>query len=315
MTPSFAFPALLLAAFAPAAPPPAPSPPFAERPAVAIGEKSTVFRFSRLRSGAIKRGREWEVQDFASGFFNPNPAPIVVTMTATSDDPRFVFANGRTGTFAKTYVLAPMSGTTDNIYIGSPAFGKPDWPVARGTWFTGRMTFSSTKPFYYYMLPETGIGRDEDLTRAYFKAWDPMVEPVPVVWDRDLGQFVVSYTNYWHDETSWPVGWHSDLTIDNVGDQTVTYTLRHLPFYGAQFDPKAGRVTRYRPQTARVTLLPHQSVATTLQSLFGWAPDQMSDMEGCLLIRPDRRDARSTTAIYSSVVPNASGIRMHAMIP
>ncbi len=283
--------------------------------AVQRGEKSTVFRFKNLRSGAIKTEKGWNVQDFASGFFNPNSTQITITMTSISDDPKFVFANGKVGTYTKTIVLKPMFGVTDNVYIGSAAFGKPDWPVAQGTYFTGSVEFSSPEPFYYYMLPETKIGEDEDITKAYFKAWTSMVEPVPVVWDHDLKQFVVCYTNYWHNETSWQVGWHSDLFINNVSDYTVTYTLRHIPFYGAQYDPKTKQTTRYKEQVIQLTLQPYASVSTTLQELFGWAPDQMSGMEGALLISLDHNEARAGTAIYFSVVPNDSGVPMHDVIP
>lgn len=279
-----------------------------------IGEKSTIFRFKNLRSGAINTEKGWNVQDFASGFFNPNTVQIIVTMTMVSNDPKFVFANGHIGKYTKTVVLPPMFGATDNIYVGSAAFGKQDWPVAQGTNFIGSVEFSSSKPFYYYMLPETGIGEDVDITKAYFKAWIPMVEPVPVVWDHGLNQFVVCYTNYWHNETNWPIGWHSDLTINNVSDQVVTYTLRHIPFYGAQFDPKNGQTTRYKEQVVQMTLQPHQSRMTTLQQLFGWATDQMSAMEGCLLISPDRSDVHAETSIYFSVVPNDSGEPMHDII-
>ena len=280
-----------------------------------LGEKSTVFRFKNLRSGAVKTEKGWKVQDFASGFFNPNSTQITITMTAVSDDPKFVFANGKAGTYTKTIVLKPMFGVTDNVYIGSTAFGKPDWPVAQGTYFTGSVEYTSSEPFYYYMLPETKIGEDEDVTKAYFKAWKSMVEPVPVVWDNDLKQFVVCYTNYWHNEKSWPVGWHSVLTVNNVTDQTVTYTLRHIPFYGAQFDPKTGQTTRYKEQVVQLTLRPYESTATTLQELFGWATDQLSAMEGCLLIGLDHSEAKAGIAIYFSVVPNDSGVPMHDMIP
>ena len=279
-----------------------------------LGAKSTIFRFENLRAGAIKTNSGWSIQDFASGFFNPNSVPITITMKMVSDDPKFIFLNGQVGTYTKTYEYRPMFGGTDNIYLGSAAFGKPNWPVAHGAYFTGSVEFSSSAPFYYYMLPVTGIGEDADITKAYFKAWDPMVEPVPVTWDHDLGVFVVSYTNYWHNENSWKVGWHSDLSITNFSDHRVTYTLKHIPFYGAQFNPKNGQTIRYKEQTVLMTLLPHQARTTTLQELYGWAADQMTSMEGCLLIRPDRSDVEDKTFIQFSVVPNDSGEPMHEVI-
>jgi hypothetical protein len=287
-----------------------------------IGEKSTVFRFRNLRAGAIKTDKGWNVQDFASSFFNPNSVQITVTMTLVSDDPKFVFNNGQIGTFTKTFVLPPMFGITDNIYIGylegniggTADNGKPNQPVANGTNFTGSVEFFSSEPFYYYMLPVTGIGEGPDPERAYFNAWDPMVEPVPVGWDHDLKQFVVPYTNYWHHEKHWPLGWYSNLSICNMGDHSVTYTLRHIPFYGAQFNPKNNQVTHYQEQVVQLAVRPHQSITTTLPRLYGWAADQMSAMEGALLINPDRSDAQTETVIYFSVVPNNSGERMHDYI-
>ena len=52
----------------------------------------------------------WNVQDFASSFFNPHPEEITVTMKMVSDDPKFLFANGQVGTYTKTYKLRPMQG-------------------------------------------------------------------------------------------------------------------------------------------------------------------------------------------------------------
>ena len=121
----------------------------------------------------IKTANGWNVQDFASSFFNSNSEEITVTMKMVSDDPKFVFANGQVGTYTKTVKLRPMQGETDNIYIGSPTFGKPEWPVAPQTNFTGSVEFSSSKPFYYYFLRETEVGEAPDATDAYFAGWKP----------------------------------------------------------------------------------------------------------------------------------------------
>ena len=203
-------------------------------------------------------------------------------MKMVSDDPKFVFANGQVGTYTKTYKLRPMQGETDNIYIGSPTFGKPEWPVAPMTNFTGSVEFSSSKPFYYYFLRETEVGEAADATDAYFAGWRPWRDDVPAAWDDDLKQFVIPYTNYWHNEKSWPIGWHSVLTLKNETDQPVTYTLKHIPYYGGQFNPKNGQITRYKEQVVQVVLQKGEEKKATLQDLFGWATDQMSSMEGCL---------------------------------
>ena len=178
-----------------------------------LGEKALVHRFERLRAGAIKTEKGWNVQDFASAFFNPSLEAITVSMKMVSDDPKFRFANGQVGTFTKTYQLRPMQGCTDNIYIGNPSLGKPNWPVAYGTNFKGSVEFTSSKPFYYYMLRETDIGQEPDLTKAYYAAWNPWSDDVPSAWDEGLKQFVVPYTNYWHNETAWVIGWQSLLTL------------------------------------------------------------------------------------------------------
>ncbi len=276
-----------------------------------LGEKALVHRFEKLRAGAIKTEKGWNVQDFASAFFNPNREAITVTMTMVSDDPKFVFSNGKAGTYKKAYGLRPMQSQSDNIYIGSPAFEGPwPWPVPRKTNFTGSVEFCGSKPFYYYMLRETDVGEKPDATDAYFAAWGPWRDDVPVVWDDDLRQFVVPYTNYWHYDTAWPVGWHSVLTLKNGTKGPVTYTLKHIPSYGAQFDPKHNRVTRYKEQVVRVPLQGGEEKRVALQDLFGWAADQMSAMEGYLLILHDR-EAKRKTAIRLSVIPNDSGRRLH----
>ncbi len=275
-----------------------------------LGEKALVHRFEKLRAGGAKTAKGWNVQDFASGFFNPNREPIIVSMKMVSDDPHFRFTNGQVGTFTKAYKLWPLRGRTDNIYVGSPVFGKADWPVPLETNFTGSVEFCGSKPFYYYLLRETDVGEKPDAGDAFFAAWKPWVDDVPAVWDEDLKQFVIPYTNYWHNDTFWPIGWYSLLTLKNNTDQPVTYSLKHIPFYGVQFNPKNGQVTRYKEQVVRVRLQGGEEKKVTLPRLFGWATDQMSAMEGCLFINPDRADAKEKTALRFSVIPNASGERL-----
>jgi hypothetical protein len=162
-----------------------------------LGERATVHRFVKLRAGAVKTDKGWNVQDFASSFFNPNSQEVTVTMKMVSDDPKFVFANGRVGTYTKTYKLRPMQGTTDNIYVGSPTFGKPEWPVAPKTNFTGSVEFSAAKPFYYYFLRETEVGEAPDAADAYFAVWKPWRDDVPAVWDDDLTRIIQEVGNLW----------------------------------------------------------------------------------------------------------------------
>jgi hypothetical protein len=283
------------------------------QPGKKLGEKATVHRFEKLRAGAIKTDKGWNVQDFASAFFNPNREEITVTMKMVSDDPKFVFNNGQVGTFTKTYRLKPLLGITDNIYICT-AFGvaKREWPVSPGTNFTGSVEFTGSKPFYYYLLRETEVGEAPDDTDAYFKGWRTWRDDVPVAWDSDLRRFVVPYTNYWHNDANWPVGWHSLLTLKNRTDGPVTCTVKHVPYYGIVFNPKNGQSTRYKEQVVKVVLQKQEEKKATLQELFGWPTDQMNAMEGYLLILPSR-DAPAGTEAHFSVIPNDSGERMHSI--
>ena len=281
------------------------------------GEKTTYYRVDNLRSGSIKTEKGWNVQDFAHSMFNPNSEEITINLKMVSDDSKFVFSNGQVGTYTKTYQIKPMFGVTDNVYI-CPAFEhyKPNWPVSAKANFTGSVEFSGSKPFYYFMLHQTPVGESNDLVEAYYTAWIPCEYDEPAVWDDDLKQFVIQYTNHWHNETSWPIGWHSTLVIKNNTDQQVTYTLKHIPFYGGQYNPKNGWITYFREQVVSVPLQKHEEKKITLMELYGWPSDNMSNMEGCLLISPDRIDAaKSGTTANLLIVPNESGEQLHDGLP
>lgn len=279
-----------------------------------FSKKSTHFRFDHMRSGAIRTANvRWNVQDFAYSLFNPNSEEITVSLKMISDDPKFVFANGQRGTYTKTYHLKPLFGITDNVYI-CPVFGKPNWPVPSRSNFTGSVEFTSSKPSYCFILHETPAAVSPDLVRAYFKAWDPCEYDEPAVWDGDLNKFVIQYTNYWHDEIHWPVGWYSTLEITNNTSEAMTYTLDHIPYYGGRYNPETRQVVKYKEQVVRLVLKPHEMKKVTLMKLFGWG-DQMSDMEGCLLITPgSAADAKAGTSARLLIVPNNSGKPLHTMI-
>ena len=280
-------------------------------------EKSTHFRFDHLRAGAIRTAQGWwNVQDFAHSLFNPNSEEIIIDLKMISDDPKFVFANGQVGTYTKAYHLKPFFGITDNVYL-CPVFEslspKPNWPVPSRSNFTGSVEFSSSKPFYYFMLHETPEGVSPDLVKAYFMAWDPCEYDEPAVWDNDMNKLVIQYTNYWHDENTWRVGWHSELEIRNNTNQLVTYTLDHIPYYGGQYDPGTQQVIKYKEQVVQLTLKPHEAKRLTLMKLFGWG-DKMSSMEGCLLVAPGHAGTKSGTSAGLVIVPNNSGEPFHAAI-
>lgn len=279
-------------------------------------KKDTRFRVNNLRSGAIKTSQGWNVQDFAHSLFNPNSEEITISLKMDSDDPNFVFSNGQKGTFTKTYKVKPLFGVTDNVFR-CPIFEKykPDWPVSAETNFTGSVEFSSSKPFYYYLLHLTPACEAANVVDAYFAAWNPCRYDEAGVWDTDLNKFVIPYTNYWHNETTWKVGWHSTLVIRNNTDQTVTYAIRHIPFYGGQYNPESGQITFFKEESVDIRLQRNEEKRITLMELYGWSTNAMASMEGCLFISPDRTDATGNgTTMRLLIVPNESGKPLHDAI-
>ncbi len=280
-------------------------------------KKDTIFRVENLRSGSIKTDQGWSVQDFAHSFFNPNSDTISISLKMVSDDPAFVFANGQAGTYTKTYRLKPMFGVTDNVFIAPPFEKyKPDWPVSAGINFTGSVEFTSPDPFYYYLLHPTPVSESADMAVAYFAGWNPCKYDESGVWDADLMQFIIPYTNYWHNCEIWEVGWNSSLVIRNNTAQDVNYTIRHIPFYGAQYKPDDGWITRFVEQVVIVPLGPNEEQMISLVKLFRWSTKQSASMEGCLLISPDRAEAtQNGTSVKLLIVPNDSGKPLHEAIP
>ena len=279
--------------------------------------KDTLFRVENLRSGSLKTDNGWNVQDFAHAFFNPNPNPITIRLEMVCDDPGFVFSDGQTGTYFKTYALKPMFGVTDNVFI-CPAFEKygPDWPVSAGTNFTGSVEFTCSDPFYYYLLHPTPASEAETMEEAYFKGWDPCKYDEEGVWDQDLERFIIPYTNYWHNVEIWNVGWFSTLVLRNLTDEPVNYTIRHIPYYGAQYNPENGWIKRFVDQTVIVPFEGGEEKQIILMDLFGWSREQTASMEGCLLIEPDSPEARENgTSLRLLIDPNKSGKPYHPAIP
>lgn len=281
-----------------------------------LGEKATVHRFENLRAGAIKTDKGWNVQDFASSFFNPNPEEITVTMKMVSDDPEFVFANGQVGTYTKIYHFKPLCGKTDNVYI-CPAFeaAKPAWPVSAPTNFTGTVEFSGSKPFYLHVPPPTGIDESPDLVKAYFAAWGSTPGEryyehggLRGVWDNDLKQFVIPYTIHWRNEKNWwPAAACSAVTIENSTDQPVTYTITNVPYYGGTHNPTTQEELHFKAESAQLTLREHEKKQVSLPELFGCPTEQMYSFEGCLLVSPDRAEtARLGTSAQLTTVSGKS---------
>ncbi len=154
-----------------------------------------------------------------------------------------------------------------------------------------------------------------DVAEAYFAAWNPCTYDEAGVWDNDLKQFIIPYTNYWHNETSWTIGWHSTLVISNNTDQPVIYTIKHIPFYGGQYNPNNGWITRFKEQVVEIPVKQNEEIKITLMELYGWSTIQTTSMEGCLLISPDRSEAtQSGTMMKLLIVPNKSGKPLHDAI-
>lgn len=223
--------------------------------------KSTHHRYTNLRAGVIKTSKGWSVKDFAVAVMNPNSQEITVTWKLISDDPKFVFRGGSVGTWTRSYKIPPMAGYTYNVYgaytpefwaVHDPQNTVTHFAVSRLTNFKGSTEFSSTLPFYVFSgqqfeIPETTSG---DPDSSWYSSWGASSFPVPAKWDSDLEQFVIPYTNYWHNVLEWPVGWHSTFFLKNNTDQTVTYSIKHVPSYGTLKDPKSAcSATKYEPQT------------------------------------------------------------------
>jgi hypothetical protein len=210
-----------------------------------------------------------------------------------------------------------MFGMTDNVFIATPFEKyKPNWPVSAGSNFTGSVEFHCPKPFYYYMLHPTPVSESADMTEAYFAGWNPCKYDEAGAWDKDLNQFVIPYTNYWHNVEIWNVGWYSTLVIKNNTEETVNYTVRHVPFYGAQYNSENGWITRFVEQLVIIPLKKNEERKIKLMDLYGWSTTQTASMEGCLLISPDIIEAtQSGTSLKLLIYPNKSGKPLHEAIP
>jgi hypothetical protein len=287
--------------------------------AAELAAKSPHRVYSGMRSGVIRTARGWNAKDFAASLMNPNSTDITLVWKLTSDDPKYTFRDGRVGTWTGRTQIAAMHGATLNFY--SPAAearydpAVTNFPVRPLSNFTGSVEFSSTLPIYVFSGHqfESSERTADDPDMAWYEAWYAGTSnAVPVSWDQELGQFVLPYTNYWHNVREWPTGWHSTLSLKNNTDKTVTYAVQHSLDHGTRRDPaEQCAATDYRNQTIEVTLARGQELNTTLESLFGWPINQTSYLEGILLIRPDSAAAAGKgTSVVSSMVPNTFGIGM-----
>ena len=283
------------------------------QPVPSTAAKNTRFEYTHLRSGSIKTPQGWNFADFAIGLMNPNSAPIDVVMTLRSDDPHFQFRDGKTGTWSRTFHMAPFSTVTANVFgYRVLAYLYPaNFPVSEGTNFTGSMELSAPLPFYSYsgsdFVAQAAVDADEVV--AYDKAWDPWQGVVPATWDDDLHLFVVPYTNYWHNAKSFPAGWDTVLTVTNNSKSPATYLVRHKPGYGGEQDPMLGcNVTKpFVEQTKSIVLGPGESLHTTLEDFYGWNKDWTAAMEGMLTVQAEPESFASSTAVTVTVLPNLTG--------
>jgi hypothetical protein len=284
-------------------------------------EKKTKFEYTHLRAGSVQTPEGWNFADFALSMVNPNSTPIDVLMTLRSDDPLFHFRDGSTGSWHRSFHMPPLTAMTANVF-GTRIFALvnlANFPIREKTNFTGSMELSASLPFYAYAGHdfETHPAVDADEVAAYFKSWDPWGNAVPVSWDGDLHLFVVPYTNYWHNEKSFPLGWHTDLTVTNGSKEFATYHVRHKPHYGGEQDPMLGCnvMVPFVEQTESFVLRPGESFHATLEELYGWSNDATAAMEGLLTVQVEPESAVPGTTVDVSVLPNTTGAQSCALTP
>jgi hypothetical protein len=226
-----------------------------------LGAKTTHRIYPGMRSGVIRTARGWNAKDFAASLMNPNSTEITVVWKLTSDDPKYTFRDGRVGTWMGRTQIAAMHGTTLNFYAPAAAArydpAVTNFPVRPLSNFTGSVEFSSTLPFYVFSGHqfESSEHTAGDPDMAWFEAWYAGTsDSVPVTWDQELGQFVLPYTNYWHNVREYPTGWHSTLSLKDNTDKTVTYSIQHFVDGGAHRDPPSSVLRRTigtRPSKSR----------------------------------------------------------------
>ena len=268
--------------------------------------KAKFHRYTNLRSGQIKTARGWNVQDWAMQAYNPNAKTIELTWKLIADDPNFVYRDGRKGTWTKLFKLGAMRGEGGNV----AGLLSPDYPIPSGTNWTGVTEFSSSEPFYVYILAPTPIVEGPDALLACRKGWFLWSDEVSVLWDKELKQFVSPYTNYWHNDCGqWFGGWHTRLILVNRSDKNVSYTLEHRPFYGNHSSYTTPKITGFfQDQKAAIDLKPGQRADVYLEDVFGWHKDWLSAMEGALRITPNPLDAWEKTEVKLYIPPGKTAV-------
>ena len=182
---------------------------------------------------------------------------------------------------------------------------RPGYPVPRLAHFTGSTELSSSRPFYFYLLPDTKAVEANDHDRAYYDAWRTwQAGEVSAAWDEDLKQFVIPYTNYCHNyKGTWEKGWHSRLVIANGSGQPVKYLFHHNTDFNCLVDA-AGKRSNYHDQTVEKVLRSHEKLEIWLEDLYGWPKKLVSAMEGNLLVSPVPVEAHKETTVTFDVLPN-----------
>lgn len=275
--------------------------------------KKSFHRFTGQRAGRFSVGGAWNVQDFAWHLVNTSSQDIEVKWEMVSDNSSFVFYDGGVGKSSRVMLL-PAGGALSLNVAGAESY---PFMVKAGTNFTGATEFTGcirgTSPcspgeFYAYLLPSTPVkvGADPDLT--WFQSWDEWSDRVVSFWDINLKAFVIPYTNYWHNTSSWPKGWQSNVVIKNNSIASAEYTVKHVPDSYAQRSGQSNSCN-YQPyivQTAKVVVAAGATSTISLASLFGWPADVASYMEGYLVVTPPTGMPSSQSVVHSDVVPNTS---------
>ena len=163
--------------------------------------ESHVHRFEKLRAGAIKTANGWNVQDFASSFFNPNPrgnhrdhedgqrrSEVRLRQWSSRHVHEDFQAAAHAGRVRITSTSAhPPSGSPSGLWRPRPTSPVP-WssPVPSPSTTTSCERTTLAKP---PMRPKRTLRAGNRGGMTCLAAWDD-----------DLKQFVVPYTNYWHNE-------------------------------------------------------------------------------------------------------------------
>lgn len=207
-----------------------------------------------------------------------------------ADNPNFVFRNGNIGVWtSREFDVDSVKGKTDNVYDVNG--DQADRAVARFTYFTGRVEIFSLggQGFYVYSPNsfQTPLLLRQTHCEAYTDSWQSWGNDVPIEWFADGLFLMLPSTNYWHNHEWWTKGWHTQVSLQNNGAQSVVNTLMHIPQDVQDFRNPNDNCQRhfFATQTENTPSVgPGQTWISTLEDFFGWDQAARKQMEGVLKI-------------------------------